>query len=272
MSAGGAGPFDMMGGGAYGEGMMRGGHMQDGGQMGAGSFGGESGLERCRTLMGTMAGMHRSMQSMMEERGGSNGRAGPSDRQGQMGRMDGGMEGRMRSMHGQSSMHGQMEAMREGMTPEQMRSLCRTMQETMRAALDGDKAASGDDETREPAVDGLTLADETTQWLRGARGFDAVADRTGQDEVVVEVGAGDGLQYGPVAVRIDPGTTVRWRWTGRGGLHNVAFLNAGVRTSLKGKEGATFAYTFDAPGEYRYECTPHAGVGMRAVVVVAERE
>ena len=86
--------------------------------------------------------------------------------------------------------------------------------------------------------------------------------------MVIEVGAGDGLRYTSAAVRVDPGTTVGWRWTGEGGLHDVAFVNTDVRFALRREEGATFGHTFDAPGAYRYECTPHSGVGMRGAVIV----
>ncbi len=285
MSAGGAGPMGMMSGGMHGESMGNGQHVQGGdGSMMRGArvdsgdaFDGEAGLRRCRSMMGTMAGMHRSMQSMMGGADGGAEGASEASRGRSRGRMGRGMMGgKMGGMHGDGdrrtrmrSMHEQMGAMR-GMDPEQMRSLCRTMQETMRAAMDKGEAVPENEGAGEADFEGLSLTDETKRWLRGARGFDAVEDRTGQDEVVIEVGAGDGLQYGPAAVRVDPGTAVRWRWTGRGGLHDVAFANADVRTSLRGEEGAEFSHTFDAPGEYRYECTPHAGVGMRGIVIVAE--
>ena len=119
-------------------------------------------------------------------------------------------------------------------------------------------------------VDDPSLDDETAQWLRGARGFDGVADRTDQNVVVVDVGAGDGLEYGSPAVRVDPGTTIRWRWTGKGGRHDVAFATADINSSLKGEAGATFTHTFDTAATYRYECTPHAGIGMRGAVIVSE--
>ncbi len=214
-----------------------------------GDFEGETGLQRCRAMMGTMAGMHRSMQSMMD---------------GQMGaRHDrGGMAGEVRSMHEQ------MGTITEDVDSDAMRCLCRTMHASMRAAMHGVDIATPDS-ADETAFEERSLSDETGQWLRGARRFEGVKDRTGQDEVVVEVGTGDGLRYGPTAVRVDPGTTVRWRWTGQGGLHDVAFANADIASSLKEAAGTTFAYTFDTPGEYRYECTLHASVGMRGAVIVA---
>jgi len=78
-------------------------------------------------------------------------------------------------------------------------------------------------------------------------GVERLQDRTGEGEVVVEVGAGDGLQYAPAAIHVDSGTTVRWCSTGQGGLHDVSVLNADVSTALRGGAGAEFGYTFDAP-------------------------
>jgi len=155
------------------------------------------------------------------------------------------------------------------LSPEQMRELCRTMHESMRTVMHGDPGGASSAGT-DSALAGEDLDDETRQWLQDTRGFEQIENRRRQDEVVVEVGADDGLQYAPAAVRVDPGTTVRWRWTGKGGLHNVAFVNTDVGKSLRGEEGADFTYTFDEAGAYRYECTPHAGVGMKGVVIVAE--
>jgi halocyanin-like protein len=162
------------------------------------------------------------------------------------------------------------------MEPEQMRQLCQTMHETMQAAMHGaapppTTSTDADSLTDDGNRDETGLRPATAEWLRGTRGGGTIVDRTGDETVVVEVGAGDGFQYAPAAVRVDPGTTVQWRWTGRGGLHDVAFRNANVRTSLRSEEGATFSYTFDTSGEYRYECTPHSGLGMRGVVIVESR-
>lgn len=276
-SAGGGGPFGMM------EGRMHQGHMRGGGMMGngqrmengqrlsggrmpaSGDFDGEMGLRRCRAMMGTMTGMHRSMQSMME---GAGARPDSSGRQPGHGMMSGRMGHGMRGMHGaKGGMRTHRD--RDELSPEQMRELCRTMHEAMRTAMHGDPGAASSTRA-DSALPGEDLNNETRQWLQDTRGFEQIKDRRGQDEVVVEVGAGDGLQYAPAAIRVDPGTTVRWRWTGKGGLHNVAFVNVDVATSLRGEAGAEFAYTFDDAGAYRYECTPHAGVGMRGAVIVAE--
>ncbi len=282
MSAG-AGPFGMMGGGMHGMRMGHGDHgpkeashgaASPGGETtGSGEFDGDTGLKRCRAMMGTMTGMHRSMQSMMGD-GGTESEG--SDRRGHMGGMMNGTDGHgMRGEGGmherRRSMHGPMMGNEGDLSPEQMRRLCRTMHASMRAAMHG----SGTDSSgaaAENALAGASVSDDTKTWMQSARGVESIEDRTGQDEVVVEVGAGDGLQYAPAAVRVDPGTTVRWRWTGQGGLHDVAFTNAEIGTPLKDEAGATFSYTFTETGEYRYECTPHSGVGMRGAVIVAENE
>jgi halocyanin-like protein len=278
-SAGARLPFDMMSDRMH-DGPMQGRHMQgpmqDNGMRGDGGgaadrmrngtedFDGEMGRRRCRAMMGTMTGMHRSMESMMggagHERWGE-GSGGWSDQ-------------KMKGRHGMGGMHGGGTGMmghrsHEELSATQMRDLCRTMHEAMRTAMHGDPGG-GPSAAADSTLEAASLGTETTQWLRGARGFEAIADRRGQDEVVVEVGAGDGLQYGPVAVRVDPGTTIRWRWTGKGGLHNVDVVNAEISTELRGEKGAEFTHTFNEPGAYRYECTPHAGVGMRGAVIVAD--
>lgn len=145
-------------------------------------------------------------------------------------------------------------------------SNCCPMHETMH----GDAPARTGGAVNEAVADDVNLDTQTKKWLEGTRGFEAIEDRTGEREVVVKVGAGNGLTYVPAAVRVDPGTTIRWEWTGNGGLHDVAFVNTDVSGSLRGEQGETFTHTFTEPGEYRYECTPHASVGMRGVVIVEE--
>lgn len=274
-SAGGDLPFGMMDGRMHGGAMhndnMRGGGMMGDGRMSggrgseSGDFEGEMGLRRCRAMMGTMSGMHRSMRSMMGG-GADQMHADSAGRRSDRGMMGGHMRQGMMGMHG-SGRRGM--AQQEEMSPEEMRQLCRTMHESMQTAMHGDPGGASS-AGADSAMAGEDLEDETRQWLQGTRGFEQIDDRRGEDEVIVEVGADGGLKYAPAAIRVDPGTTVRWRWTGSGGLHNVAFVNAEVSTSLRDEKGAEFTHTFDASGAYRYECTPHAGVGMRGVVIVSE--
>ncbi|MEZ3117751.1 halocyanin domain-containing protein [Halobaculum sp. MBLA0147] len=108
-------------------------------------------------------------------------------------------------------------------------------------------------------------------WFDGVSNFDGVVDRTGQSEVTVEVGVqnGDGAYgFGPAAVRVSPGTTVVWEWTGKGGSHNVVADGGGFESELVGEEGHTFSQTFESAGTYKYYCTPHQALGMKGAVVV----
>jgi len=93
-------------------------------------------------------------------------------------------------------------------------------------------------------------------------------DRTGQDEIVVAVGAGNGFAFDPAAIRVDAGTTVVWEWTGRGGGHNVVAVDGAFESALTAEAGHTFTHGFEASGTYEYVCTPHQTQGMRGVVHV----
>lgn len=109
-------------------------------------------------------------------------------------------------------------------------------------------------------------------WFDRTGNYDGVHDLTGQDSVTVAVGAagnGGGYAFAPAAVRVSPGTTVVWEWTGNGGTHNVVNREDGLfESELTVSEGHTFEYTFEDSGEYRYVCVPHETLGMVGVVVV----
>jgi len=121
-----------------------------------------------------------------------------------------------------------------------------------------------------------TAQDSTTfdGWMADANNYDgSVTDQTGTGEVTIEVGAGDvGLAFGPAAVRVDPGTTVVWEWTGEGGAHNVVADDGSFDSGETVQEaGTTFEHTFEAEGVYKYQCVPHQPA-MRGVVVVGNPE
>ena len=108
-------------------------------------------------------------------------------------------------------------------------------------------------------------------WFDGVSNFDGVTDRTGRDEVTVEVGVqnGDGpYGFGPAAVRVSPGTTVTWEWNGNGGSHNVVHTDGAFESELVADGGHTFSHTFEAEGTYEYYCRPHRALGMKGAVVV----
>jgi len=111
-------------------------------------------------------------------------------------------------------------------------------------------------------------------WFDNVSNFDGVVDMTGQDEVTVEVGVqanGGAFGFGPAAVRISPGTTVVWEWTGAGGGHNVVAEDGTFSSGedYVSEAGYTYEYTFESEGTYRYVCVPHETLGMKGAVVVS---
>ena len=78
------------------------------------------------------------------------------------------------------------------------------------------------------------------------------------------------MVYSQDITRIDVGDTVTWVPTSKG--HNVEIIVApeGFDIPKKSKNNKEVSITFDAPGVYLYQCTPHASMGMIAFVVVGE--
>ncbi|WP_435125606.1 halocyanin domain-containing protein [Halobaculum sp. D14] len=114
---------------------------------------------------------------------------------------------------------------------------------------------------------------DLTAWFSNVSNFDGVADERGADTVTVAVGAqgnGGGFAFGPAAVRVDPGTTVVWEWTGDGGSHNVVAEDGAYESPFVGDAGATFEHVFDAAGVSLYACAPHKAMGMKGAVVVGD--
>ncbi len=106
-------------------------------------------------------------------------------------------------------------------------------------------------------------------WLANTGGFEGeAADRTGQSEVAVEVGAGDGFAFSPAAVRVSTDTTVVWEWTGRGSQHNVVAENDDYESPYYRAGDATWEREFVEAGVSKYFCSPHRNVGMKGVIEV----
>jgi len=78
------------------------------------------------------------------------------------------------------------------------------------------------------------------------------------------------MVYSEDIARIDVGDTITWVPTQKG--HNVEFIAGpdGWDAPKKSKLGKEYAYTFDTPGVYLYQCTPHKSMGMIALVVVGD--
>ena len=78
------------------------------------------------------------------------------------------------------------------------------------------------------------------------------------------------MVYSEDITRIDVGDTVTWTPESKG--HNVEFIAGpeGWEAPKKSKLGKEYSYTFDTPGVYLYQCTPHKSMGMIAIVVVGD--
>ena len=78
------------------------------------------------------------------------------------------------------------------------------------------------------------------------------------------------MVYSEDIARIDVGDTITWLPTSKG--HNVEFIAGpdGWDAPKKSKLGKEVAITFDTPGVYLYQCSPHKTMGMIAIVIVGE--
>ncbi|SDM94650.1 halocyanin domain-containing protein [Halogranum gelatinilyticum] len=129
-------------------------------------------------------------------------------------------------------------------------------------SVGGGEAAGESSGSSGPGFDG---------WFDNVDNFDGVVDETGQSEVTVTVGAegnNGAFAFDPPAIRVDPGTTVVWEWTGGGGSHNVVAEDGSFESELVGESGHTFSHTFESEGTTKYACVPHKPMGMKGAVVV----
>jgi pseudoazurin len=80
------------------------------------------------------------------------------------------------------------------------------------------------------------------------------------------------MVYSEDIARIEVGDTITWAPTSKG--HNVEFIAGpdGWDAPRKSKLSKEVAITFDTPGVYLYQCTPHKSMGMIAIVVVGEAD
>ncbi|EFH10322.1 plastocyanin/azurin family copper-binding protein [Pseudoroseomonas cervicalis] len=85
--------------------------------------------------------------------------------------------------------------------------------------------------------------------------------------------AGETFAYDPALVRIPVGGAVRFEPTDKG--HNVTPIQAlwpAGAPSLNVPFNAEATVTFDSPGVYPVQCTPHTGLGMVALIVVGDAD
>jgi len=78
------------------------------------------------------------------------------------------------------------------------------------------------------------------------------------------------MVYSQDIARIDAGDTITWVPTQKG--HNVEFIAGpdGWKAPKKSKLSKEVSITFDTPGVYLYQCSPHKTMGMIAIVVVGD--
>ena len=76
------------------------------------------------------------------------------------------------------------------------------------------------------------------------------------------------MVYSVDVAEIDAGDTITWLPATKG--HNVHFIAGpdGWDLTKKSKNNKEVAITFDTPGIYLYQCTPHASMGMIGLVIV----
>ena len=76
------------------------------------------------------------------------------------------------------------------------------------------------------------------------------------------------MVYSEDISKINVGDTITWVPTTKG--HNVEFLAGpdGWEIPKRSKMNKEYSYKFEMPGIYFYQCTPHKGMGMIALVIV----
>ena len=81
---------------------------------------------------------------------------------------------------------------------------------------------------------------------------------------------GQKMVYSEDIVKVDVGNTVTWLPKSKG--HNVHFIAVpdGIKKVKKSKLNKKYSYTFQTPGIYLYQCTPHKSMGMIGLVVVGD--
>ena len=88
----------------------------------------------------------------------------------------------------------------------------------------------------------------------------------GADTVKIEFTADD--SYSIEVAKIGVGDTIEWLPKNEG--HNVEFLAGPNMEALPENSdlNVRYAITFDLPGVYLYQCTPHGNMGMLGLIVV----
>ena len=111
-------------------------------------------------------------------------------------------------------------------------------------------------------------------FLASVFGFVFVANLAYADNISIEMlnkrDDGAKMVYSQDIAKVNVGDTITWIPKDKG--HNVEFVAApeGWDIPKKSKNNKEVSITFDVPGIYYYQCTPHKGMGMIALVVVGD--
>jgi halocyanin-like protein len=123
----------------------------------------------------------------------------------------------------------------------------------------------------ERTLSGYTQVDD---WLEDYAYDGTLTDRRNESSVEVTVGAqgNEGpFAFRPIAILVSPGTEINFRWTGRGGVHDVTWEQGDLENSRgTGSANGSYDVTIDDPGVYLYNCQSHQPTGGRGAIVVDE--
>ena len=105
-----------------------------------------------------------------------------------------------------------------------------------------------------------------------AFGFVMISNHAKADDMSIDMlnkrDDGAKMAYSVDVAEINSGDTITWLPTSKG--HNVHFIAGpeGWDLPKKSKNNKEVSITFDTPGMYLYQCTPHASMGMIALEIV----
>lgn len=113
------------------------------------------------------------------------------------------------------------------------------------------------------------VPEEVADHLSGANNVDgSITDRTGEEEVRIDVGPGGNLAYDPALVAVDTGTTVIWEWQSSGHTVTSEQTPGESEFDIPSRNGQDFSQTFETAGNVLYYCSPHRGAGHLGALVV----
>ncbi|ELZ58871.1 MULTISPECIES: halocyanin domain-containing protein [Halorubrum] len=113
--------------------------------------------------------------------------------------------------------------------------------------------------------------DSLENWLATANDprTPQIRDFRFDDPPTVYLDVSNSKSFSPPAIKVAPGTTVTWEWTGSDDEYNVVATDGTFDSGgPDGETETTFEYTFESEGVYRYVSEPQADAGMKGVVVV----